>query len=99
MEKIKSRLTERDTTQQRLTGNGSEGQEYALDLLELFYRLLENAKSIAVAELIGALLAWSYTVVVVAPKYTATSKLYVLNTGDSAINLSDLQIGNYLASD
>ncbi|MBO4883898.1 MAG: capsular polysaccharide biosynthesis protein [Clostridia bacterium] len=99
MEKIKSRLTERDTTQQRLTANGSEGQEYEIDLLELFYRLLENAKYIAVAALIGALLAWSYTVVVVAPKYTATSKLYVLNTGDSAINLSDLQIGNYLASD
>ncbi|MBR4442043.1 MAG: hypothetical protein IKS52_02075, partial [Clostridia bacterium] len=92
-------LTERDTTQQRLTANGSEGQEYEIDLLELFYRLLENAKYIAVAALIGALLAWSYTVVVVAPKYTATSKLYVLNTGDSAINLSDLQIGNYLASD
>ena len=31
--------------------------------------------------------------------YTATSKLYVVNTKDSAINLSDLQIGNYLASD
>ena len=31
--------------------------------------------------------------------YTATSKLYVVNAKDSAINLSDLQIGNYLASD
>ncbi len=99
MEKIKNRLADRDAAQLRPAANGTEGQEYEIDLLELLYRLLENAKYIVAAALIGALLAWSYTVVAIAPKYTATSKLYVLNTGDSAINLSDLQIGNYLASD
>lgn len=99
MEKIKNKLAERDPAQVHAASGNAEGQEYEIDLLELFYRLLENAKYIVVAALIGALLAWSYTVVVIAPKYTATSKLYVLNTGDSAINLSDLQIGNYLASD
>jgi capsular polysaccharide biosynthesis protein len=31
--------------------------------------------------------------------YESTAKLYVVNSKDSAINLSDLQIGNYLAKD
>ena len=33
------------------------------------------------------------------PKYEATSKLYVTSRTDSAVNLSDLQIGTYLTSD
>jgi len=100
MEKTKNRPVERETAQlQTTTANNETGEQYEIDLLELFYRLLENIKYIVVAALIGALLAWLYTVVMIAPKYTATSKLYVLNAGDSAINLADLQIGNYLASD
>ena len=33
------------------------------------------------------------------PQYEATSKLYVMARNDSAVNLSDLQIGSYLTSD
>ena len=73
--------------------------DYEIDLIELFYRLIENVKYIIAAALVGALLSWLYTATMVDPLYTATSKLYVLNAGDSAINLADLQIGNYLASD
>jgi len=40
-----------------------------------------------------------YSFLIATPMYEATSKLYVLNQKDSAINLSDLQIGSYLTSD
>ena len=76
---------------------GSEDDE--INIVELLYRLIEKWKIIALASLLGALIAAVYTFCFITPMYTATSKLYVVNTKDSAINLSDLQIGNYLASD
>ena len=98
MEKLKTKPARHEVAQLNPGANEANG-EYEIDLLELFYRLLENVKYIIAAALIGALLAWLYTTILVDPLYTATSKLYVLNAGNSAINLSDLQIGNYLASD
>ena len=76
---------------------GNEDDE--INIVELLYRLIEKWKIIALASLLGALIAAVYTFCFITPMYTATSKLYVVNTKDSAINLSDLQIGNYLASD
>ena len=73
--------------------------ETEIDLVELFYRLIEKAKIIIACALIGAVLMGAYTYFMVTPTYTATSKLYVLNSSGSAINLSDLQIGSYLATD
>ena len=100
MDYSKNTPAERNEAQLIAAANSVTDQDAAeIDLVELFYRLLENIRYIIVAALIGALLSWAYTVVIVSPKYTATSKLYVLNTGDSAIALSDLQIGTYLASD
>jgi len=75
------------------------GEEREIDLVELFYRLLERFKYIAAAALIGALIAAFYSFVMATPMYSATAKIYVLNAGDSAVNLADLQIGTYLASD
>ena len=80
-------------------GRPDEGGEDEIDLVELMYRLLEKWKIIVLACILGALIAGVYTICFVTPMYTATSKLYVVNAKDSAINLSDLQIGNYLASD
>ena len=76
---------------------GNEDDE--INIVELLYRWIEKWKIIALASLLGALIAAVYTFCFITPMYTATSKLYVVNTKDSAINLSDLQIGNYLASD
>ena len=80
-------------------GRPDEGGEDEIDLVELMYRLLEKWKIIVLACILGALIAGVYTICFVTPMYTATSKLYVVNAKDSAINLSDLQVGNYLASD
>lgn len=73
--------------------------EYEIDLLELLYRLLEKAKWIAAAAIVGAVLAGLITAFAITPLYEATAKLYVMNSDDAAINLSDLQIGTYLTAD
>ena len=74
-------------------------EETEIDLIELLYRLLEKAKYIIAAAVLGAVIAIVYTLYLVTPTYTATSKLYVLNGTSSAIDLSALQIGTQLASD
>ena len=70
-----------------------------IDFLELFYRLIERWKYIVAAACVGALVMIVYSFVLATPIYQATSKLYVMSASDSAINLSDLQIGSYLTSD
>ena len=70
-----------------------------IDLVELLYRLLEKARYIILAALLGALIMAVYTFRFVTPTYTAVSKLYIVNPKDSVINLSDLQLGNNLADD
>ena len=73
------------------------GQE--IDLLELLYSLLEKYKYILISALFCMCIAGIYSYFVAVPKYQATAKLYVMNSKDSAINVSDLQIGTYLTSD
>lgn len=77
-----------------LSENGTE-----IDLVELMYRLLDKIWYIIIAAVVGALIAAVWTFNFVTPLYTATAKLYVLNANDSVVNLSDLQIGTYLAAD
>lgn len=79
--------------------NGESNTEVEIDLMELFYRLVENAKKIIAAALVGMLVFGIYSFIFATPMYEATCKLYVMSASDSAINLSDLQIGSYLTSD
>lgn len=88
-----------DGQQVRLDPQTMEETEFELNLVELMYRLLEKVRYIAAASVAGALLFGLITAFFVTPVYEATSKLYVLNSDDSALNLSDLQIGTYLAAD
>ena len=74
-------------------------EEVEVDLLEVFYRLVENWKSIILIAILGAVLAGLYSVILAKPVYEATSKIYVLSSSDSAINMADLQIGAALTSD
>lgn len=73
--------------------------EVEIDLMELFYRLIENSKRIIASALVGMLIFALYSFVLATPKYEATCKMYVASASDSAINLSDLQIGSYLTKD
>lgn len=78
-----------------------QGGEVEIDLLELFFWLLENAKQIIAAALAGMLVLALYSFVLATPMYKATSRIYVTNSKDEAtsIAVADFQIGNYLAED
>lgn len=73
--------------------------EREIDLLELACRLIQKAKYIAAASLLGAVLAAVITFGFLTPRYMATSKLYVMNADKAALSLSDLQMSTYLISD
>jgi capsular polysaccharide biosynthesis protein len=86
------------------TGNadklhGQQEDTVEIDLAELLIRLLDRWYWIVLAAVIGTAILGIYTFRFVTPLYQSTSKLYVVNSKNSAINLSDLQIGNYLAKD
>ena len=70
-----------------------------VDLVEFFYFALRKIKVIVAAILAGLLLSGAYTFLLVTPIYEASAQLYVVNSKDSVVNLSDLQIGSYLTSD
>lgn len=70
-----------------------------IDLVELMYRLIAGWKLIVCLALVFVLASGVVTVFFITPMYEATSTIYVLNRSDSAINMSDLQIGIALTSD
>lgn len=72
---------------------------YAIDFAELIYRLLAGWKFIIIMALAAALVMSVYTLCFVTPMYEATSTIYVLSNSDSAINISDLQLGTALTQD
>ena len=73
--------------------------EIEIDLVELFFRMLAAWKLIVGLCLLGALAAFGVTRYLMTPQYKATSTIYVLSRKDSAINMSDLQIGTALTQD
>ena len=76
-----------------------QDEEIEIDLVELLNKILDHWLLVAACALIGAIIMAVYSFMIATPKYESTAKLYVVNSKDSAINLSDLQIGNYLAQD
>ncbi|MBR1585181.1 MAG: hypothetical protein IJ662_06555 [Clostridia bacterium] len=73
-------------------------QETQIDLLELLYRILASWKMIACIVIVCMIAAAFYSTSYVTPLYQATSSIYVIGR-DSAINLSDLQLGSNMMSD
>lgn len=71
-----------------------------IDLLDLFSYYLTKWPYILMGLLVGAVIAGCYTFFLVTPKYTATSKLYMVSSSnDSVVDLTDLNIGTSLSSD
>ena len=70
-----------------------------LELFEFLFYVKNHLKFVVIPMIIVALVAAVYVSAIATPMYEATAQLYVVNSKDSAINLSDLQIGSYLTSD
>ncbi len=73
--------------------------EAQVDLIALFWQVIGKIQYVVLAAVIGALIAGVYAWYIRVPTYAATSKLYIMSNNNSAINLSDLQIGAALAPD
>lgn len=54
---------------------------------------------VIIAVLASALLSSFYAFIIATPKYESMAQIFVVSSKDSVLNLSDLQIGSYLASD
>ena len=71
-----------------------EDEEMEIDLLELFQFFKSRFLILLVVLLLGAVLAGGITKFLITPKYTATSKLYMVSaSNDSVIDLTDLNLG------
>lgn len=71
-----------------------------IDLVALFYLLLGHIWKIIFVALLCGVIAFFGTKFLVKPTYVSTSKIYVVSaSNNSAIDLSDLQIGSQLTSD
>lgn len=70
-----------------------------INLVDLGYELLDKLKYIILLAFLGLAIAAVYSFWIAKPQYRAVAKLYILNSKDSVVNLSDLQMGNYLAAD
>lgn len=70
-----------------------------IDLGDLFLQLLDSWKFIALFTVLGTVAALLVTLFLITPLYKATSTIYVLSRKDSAVNISDLQIGSALTQD
>ena len=80
------------------TYKGGE-EEVTIDLLELLYRLLANWKLILASAIVFSILSAVITIYMITPLYKATSTIYVLSRRDSAVNLTDLNLGSALTQD
>lgn len=73
-------------------------EDLQLDVGGMFIHLLEKVHWILLASFICATLAGVYVYFLVTPIYEATAKIYIVGS-ETAISLSDLQIGSNLAAD
>lgn len=86
-----------------MEGNGSVHNRVSMasgfDLPGFFRYLLKRIRLLAGVTLAVFVCTLVYVFAIATPIYEATAQLYVVNSQDSVVNLSDLQIGSYLASD
>ena len=75
-------------------------EEMEIDLIELFGFFITKIWWIIGAFLVGALLAGLITQFAITPKYTATSKMYMVSSSSqSVVDLTDLNIGQSISGD
>lgn len=77
----------------------SADEEESIDLLELAQVLLRKAWALALALVIGAVVAGIFTKLFITPQYEASSMIYISSKSTSITSLADLQIGSQLAVD
>jgi capsular polysaccharide biosynthesis protein len=78
----------------------NNNEEMEIDLLELGSYYLIKIRYILLGFIVGALIAGLCTHFVITPKYTATAKMYMVNSSSqSVVDLTDLNIGQSISQD
>lgn len=80
-------------------GKTHDDDEIEIDLRELFFALKKRILILLAALAAGAVLAGTYTALLVTPIYSATSTMLVLTKETTLSSLADLQIGSQLTQD
>ena len=70
-----------------------------IDLVEVFYAVLERWSVILLATVVLATLGYCYGRFLVTPQYASTSALYVLSKSTSITSMADIQVGANLTND
>lgn len=73
--------------------------EIEIDLWEILFALRAKIWVILLAVTIGSGIAVGYSKVILTPKYTSTSMVYILSKETTLTSLADLQIGSQLTKD
>jgi len=74
--------------------------EIEIDLLDLFYYLKKRIWIIAVAFVACAFVGLIFSSLFMTPKYTASTRMYVLNrSSENNVNSGDFAVSNYLLND
>lgn len=74
--------------------------EDTIDLVEVFYLMLEHFWQIVLCTLAGGIVAFAVTHFLITPQYSASAKIYIVSaSNNSVVNLSDLQLGSQLTAD
>lgn len=79
--------------------NEENGAELEIDLVELLYRLVEKAKWIIAAVLLGMLAMGLFTKFMITPTYQATAKLIVQESKNNVVDLSAINLSDKLTAD
>ena len=79
--------------------NYIENEEDEIDLVEAFFELLSHWKSIALVTVVAGLLTFGCFEFLATPMYRSTVQLYILDSTSIISSLTDIQIGNNLATD
>lgn len=71
-----------------------------IDLVDVFFHLLDKVHYIILCFMLGAVLLNAYSYFLIHPTYESEAKIYVVSTSDdSVVDLSDLNIGTSLTKD
>ena len=73
--------------------------EIEIDLGEIFYLLWTHIVQIVGLFVTGAVVVYLLTFFLVAPKYTATSRMYITSGSNQIVDLSSLQVSTQLKAD
>ena len=79
----------------------NDNEEMEIDLLELLMVMKKHLAAILLAGIVGLVIMFAWTTILMTPLYSASSMMYVMpdNSNSNSSTLSDMQVGQQLTSD